>query len=372
MTRTPYNRAALSIPSPQAAELHLTDITDQSVESDFSADPDGMVVTVSAPEERIALATRIRAHISMMRLDHSIKNIFVLPGIIVPLSLAPIPLSLALLQRIVVGLIALTFIASSNYVINELLDAPFDRLHPLKKNRPAALGLVTAPAVYIQWILLMIWGMLVALAVSVPFAITAASLWMMGCVYNIEPLRTKDVAYLDVITESVNNPLRMLLGWFIVTSAIMPPISLLISYWMIGCYFMALKRFSEFREIGSMQLAGSYRKSFQIYSESSLLASVTFYAAVSMLFFGAFIMRYHLELIFAFPFVALMMSTYFNLAFDRNSAVQHPEKLYRKPKLMIQTAITAIVIIALLNLRLPVMDRIFAPTLPPVHIPGIY
>jgi len=30
--------------------------------------------------------------------------------------------------------------ASSNYVINEMLDAPFDRLHPTKKNRPSACG----------------------------------------------------------------------------------------------------------------------------------------------------------------------------------------------------------------------------------------
>lgn len=325
-----------------------------------------------APAEQIPLGVRISAHAKIMRLDHSIKNIFVLPGIIVPLSLIRIPLSIALLGRVVVGLAAVTLIASSNYVINELLDAPFDRLHPLKKHRPAALGLVSTPAVYIQWILTMIAGLLVASTISVAFAVTAGCLWAMGCLYNIQPLRTKDVAYLDVLTESVNNPLRMLLGWFMVTSVLAPPVSLLLSYWMIGCYFMALKRFSEFREIGSKQLAGEYRKSFKHYSEQTLLGSVTFYAAISMLFFGAFIMRYHLELVFAFPFVALMMATYFNMAFDTNSAAQHPEKLYKKPWLMIEAGVAAIIIIALLYLRLPFVERMFAPTLPRAHIPGLY
>ena len=71
-------------------------------------------------------------------------------------------------------------------------------------------------------------------------------------------------SYLDVVTESVNNPLRMLLGWYAITSVIVPPVSLLIAYWMIGCYFMALKRFSELNELhksGDHSVAGAYRAS---------------------------------------------------------------------------------------------------------------
>jgi 4-hydroxybenzoate polyprenyltransferase len=82
-------------------------------------------------------AVRLRAHMQIMRLDHSIKNIFVLPGIIVPLSvLGTSRLSPHLGWNLVVGFVATTLIACSNYVLNEVLDAPFDRLHPKKKNRP--------------------------------------------------------------------------------------------------------------------------------------------------------------------------------------------------------------------------------------------
>ncbi len=62
-----------------------------------------------------------------------------------------------------------------------------------------------------------------SLTISLPFTLTAIALWIMGCVYNIPPLRTKDQVYLDVLTESVNNPLRMLLGWYMVTSVLVPP-----------------------------------------------------------------------------------------------------------------------------------------------------
>ena len=143
-------------------------------------------------------SVRLRAHLQIMRLDHSIKNIFVIPGIVVPLSvLRPPLLSPSLVRNILVGFLATTSIACSNYVLNEVLDAPFDRLHPRKHNRPAAQGLVSVPVAYAQWLLMMAAGIALALTISWPFAFTAAALWVMGCLYNIPPFRTKDKVYLD-------------------------------------------------------------------------------------------------------------------------------------------------------------------------------
>jgi 4-hydroxybenzoate polyprenyltransferase len=189
----------------------------------------------------------------------------------------------------------------------------------------------------------------------------------MGCAYNIKPLRTKDVPYLDVLTESVNNPLRMLLGWYAVAAWLVPPLSLLMCYWMIGCYFMALKRFSELKEIGDRGVAGAYRASFKRYTPESLLVSVVFYASTAMLFFGAFVIRYRIELLLGFPLVALVMAIYFKLAFKQGSAVQNPEKLYREPGLMLWFTATVVVMLMLLFVRLPWLENIFMPTLPVVQ-----
>jgi 4-hydroxybenzoate polyprenyltransferase len=307
---------------------------------------------------------RLSAHVAIARLDHSIKNLFVLPGIVVPLSVAPSLLTRALAVRLLLALLSITLIACSNYVLNEVLDAPFDRLHPTKKNRAAARGHVLFPIAYAQWIAMMLVGIAVGLMVGRLFALAASSLWIMGCVYNIPPVRTKDVAYLDVLTESVNNPLRMLLGWYAVTSVIVPPVSLLMSYWMIGCYFMALKRFSELREFGDAAAAGAYRASFKRYTVESLLVSVVFYASAAMLFFGAFATRYRIELILGFPMVALVMAIYFRLAFKAASSVQNPEKLYREPHLMLGFVATVVVMLGLLFVRLPWLESAFMPTLP--------
>jgi len=316
------------------------------------------------PKLTIPLGKRLRAHIAIARLDHSIKNIFVLPGVIVPISVYPSLFNRQLAGALLLAFAAVTLIACSNYVINEVLDAPFDRLHPIKKNRPAALGLVHTGAAYAQWLVMMVAGIAIDLRISRMFALTALVLWIMGCLYNFPPIRAKDVPYLDVLTESINNPLRMLLGWYAVTSVVVPPVSLLIAYWMIGCYFMALKRFSELSEIKGRYVAGAYRASFRHYTPESLLVSVVFYASAAMLFLGAFIIRYRIELILGFPLVALTMAIYLRLSFKPGSAVQNPEKLYREPMLMASFTATVLVMSLLLFIRLPWLEKFFMPTLP--------
>jgi decaprenyl-phosphate phosphoribosyltransferase len=306
---------------------------------------------------------RLKAHIAILRIDHWTKNVFVLPGIVIPLTLGH-TFNLSMFLNIVLGTISVCLVASSNYVINEILDAPYDRLHPTKSSRPAARGLVNIPLGYAQWLLLMLAGIAIGLFVSKLLAVSLLVLWIMGCVYNIQPLRTKDVPYLDVLSESVNNPLRMLAGWYMVTSTIIPPVSLLASYWMIGAYFMALKRFSELREFADHKSATAYRPSFLRYTERSLLVSVMFYASSSMLFFGAFLIRYRMELILTFPLIATVMAVYCNIAFEPNSAAQHPEYLYRNKPLMISVISCSVAMLVLLIYHVPFLHEIFNPTLP--------
>jgi 4-hydroxybenzoate polyprenyltransferase len=189
----------------------------------------------------------------------------------------------------------------------------------------------------------------------------------MGCIYNIPPVRSKDLPYLDVLSEAINNPIRMLAGWFIVGPNAIAPASLLLSYWMVGCYFMAIKRFSEYRMIGSAERASSYRKSFAFYDEQKLLVSITFYASAAMLFLGAFIMRYRLELLLSFPFVALVMAVYLSVSFKHDSAAQAPEKLYREPYLMGSVIVCAVVMSVLVFVDFPQLSRLLAPTAPTNH-----
>jgi len=322
-----------------------------------------MTPQIIQKDASLSWVDRLKAHISILRIDHWTKNVFVLPGVLIPLTLLH-GVETSLFLHLILGTISVCLVASSNYVINEILDAPYDYLHPAKKMRPAARGLVNVPLGYAQWLLLMMVGVGIGSYVSRFFMASVLALWIMGCIYNIRPLRTKDIPYLDVLSESVNNPLRMLAGWYMVTDTLIPPASLLACYWMIGAYFMALKRFSELREIGDPKRAAAYRRSFLHYTERSLLVSVMFYASSAMLFFGAFLIRYRIELVLAFPLVALVMAVYCNIAFEPDSAAQHPEFLYRNKPLMICVISCSLAMLALLICDIPVLSSIFAPTLP--------
>lgn len=306
----------------------------------------------------------LMGHLAICRVDHWFKNVFVFPGIVAAIGMDRQNVSDGLLMRIFIGLASVCLVASSNYVINEVLDAPSDLAHPVKHTRPVPSGKVSLPLAYVQWILLMVVGVGLGLLISKPFAITVAVLWVMGCIYNIPPVRSKDLPYVDVLSESVNNPLRMLAGWFIVGNESVAPGSLLLSYWMIGCYFMAMKRFAEFRDIGDQARAAAYRKSFAFYTEQRLLVSIMFYGSAAMLFLGAFVMRYRLELILAFPLVALVMAIYLLLAFKPNSAVQRPEGLYKEPTLMAAVVGCALLTGVLLLVDIPALPQVFSPTAP--------
>ena len=300
----------------------------------------------------------------MARVDYWFKNVFVLPGIVVAASTIPVVDWRHVAMQSVLGLASICLVASSNYTLNEILDAPTDRHHEHKRHRPVAAGRVRPSAGYLQWVILAGLGFLLAWQVSPPFLASVAILWLMACAYNVPPLRTKDVPYLDVLTEAVNNPLRMLAGWFIVTDQTIAPASLLLCYWMIGCYFMALKRYAELQSIGDRSRAAAYRASFAFYTTDRLLVAIMFYATAAMLFFGAFCMRYRMELILAFPFVALVMAIYLRVALKAESAAQHPERLYRERGLMLAVVSTSVVMLVLLRVDIPAMYRFFSPTAP--------
>lgn len=304
----------------------------------------------------------LRGHLAIIRTDHWFKQVFVLPGIAAALSDNASAVPGGIWTRLVVGFVSVCLVCSSNYVINEVLDAPSDRAHPIKCARPVPSGLVNVPVAYVQWIALMVVGVGLGFAVSVPFGLTMLALWVMGCIYNIPPVRSKDLPYLDVLSESINNPLRMLAGWYMTGTTAFAPTSLLLSYWMVGCYFMAIKRFSEYGEIGDPGRAATYRKSFAFYTPERLLVSIVFYASAAMLFLGAFVMRYRLELVLSFPLVAIVMAIYLSLAFRADSAVINPEKLYREPRLMLAVSVCAAVMLVFLFVDIPALDTIFRPT----------
>jgi decaprenyl-phosphate phosphoribosyltransferase len=294
-------------------------------------------------------------YIAIARPDHWFKNVFMALGVLLAYFYQPALLQQSVTWPILWAVAATCCMVSSNYVLNEIHDAPSDLNHPTKRDRPVPSGQVWLPAAYAEWLLLTILGLGMASIVNQPFLYTGVILLGMGVVYNIPPLRSKELSYVDVLSEAINNPIRLMLGWFAFNPAEFPPVSLLIAYWMIGAFFMATKRFAEYRSIGNPVVAGLYRVSFRHYDETKMLISMFFYTTCFGIFFGIFIIRYHLELILFVPLVAGFICYYLHVAFKEHSAVQSPERLYRERGLAAYFVLCAIVFVGLMFTQIPVL-----------------
>ena len=304
---------------------------------------------------------RLLPYIKIARPDYWANNVFILPGILLALLFAPPVGGWVLAARVVGCIVAACLVASSNYVLNEILDAPRDAFHPEKALRPIPSGQVNLTLAYLQWLLLAALGFGLAFTLGLRLGLTAVAFWLAGMLYNLQPIRLKDRAYLDVLSESVNNPIRLFLGWFATGHLAAPPLSIITAYWMFGAFLMTIKRFAEYRHIGDPAQAAAYRSSFGTYTEPRLLETIAFFGALFGMLSGVFIARYRIELVLATPLVALAMAYYMHLAFKPDSPVQHPEKLYRQRRLMLLVILAFGACTALLFIDVPPLRSFLAP-----------
>ena len=300
-------------------------------------------------------------YIAIARPDHWFKNIFMLPGIALALSMSSTYVNQDILINILWAVISTCLIASANYTINEWLDAEYDKFHPVKHNRPSVVGNISSFWVYSQWIILSILGLSLASLLGMHFFLYSLALLVMGVLYNVRPFRTKDRIYLDVLSESINNPLRLMLGWTAVVSNIIPPSSVLFAYWMGGAFLMAIKRYAEFRYIGDAEKAGLYRRSFKFYTEDTLMLSAFFYALTSAFFFGIFLIRYKVEFLLTVPFLALLFVWYMAIGMRKDSVTQRPEKLYQERRFMVYLVFLGILVTMVFFIDIPWLDILLNP-----------
>lgn len=301
-------------------------------------------------------ASSWRSYVAIARHDHWFKNAFVLPGAALALILSREPIRLELVLSLLVALVATSLIASANYTVNEWLDAEFDRFHPTKRARPAASTRMSASLVYVQWFLLACAGLGLAFSINFTVFEYELALLIMGLVYNVKPLRTKERPYLDVLSEAINNPIRFMIGWSLIIQTVPPPSSVLIAYWMGGAYLMAVKRFSEYRFIDDPDQAGLYRRSFRFYNENSLLLSSFFYAIFSSTFLGIFLIKYRIEFILGLPLLVALFVWYLAIGMQENSTAQRTEKLYTEWKLMVFVAVLVSFFTVLLFVDIPSLN----------------
>ena len=298
----------------------------------------------------------MNSYIKIARFDHWIKQLFVLPGCMIAIVLLKKDYNNNIIKDIVFSVLSTSFIASANYVINEWLDAEFDKFHPTKCKRVLINITFKKELIYLEYFIFIILGIIFALMVSKVVLIVEIVLLIMGILYNVKPFRLKEVPYVDVLVESINNALRFLIGWFAINTQFYPPISIVFGYWMAGGYLMSIKRLAEYRMINDKARASLYRRSFKFYNDYRLVAYSMFLGLMAVFFLGIFLVKYRIEFLIFIPFFIGLFSYYFEISYKEDSAVQKPEKLYKEKGLVLYIVALIVLFVTLLYVRIPILD----------------
>jgi decaprenyl-phosphate phosphoribosyltransferase len=249
-----------------------------------------------------------------------------------------------------IALVAASLISFANYGINDVVDAKLDAQHQRKKFRLLAIGLLRPRLILLGSALLAIIAIFICwVFVGTHLVFSVGALLVAGFVYNIEPLRLKMVPYLDVVSESVNNPIRIWIGWSAITSDGSPPWLVLVSSWAGGALLMTAKRYAELREAGSPEKAAIFRPSFASYTECRLMFMYGLYSIMALTLFTWFAVLDYAYLLISLPFWLLVVITvYFHmrqLPMDTGDPEKLPTQISIVGVLVLASTLTAILLV---------------------------
>jgi 4-hydroxybenzoate polyprenyltransferase len=204
-------------------------------------------VELTLPGSKASLRTWIRA----LRLHQWTKNVLIL----VPALLAHVIFRRQVLLPGLLAFVAFGLCASSVYIINDLFDLAADRLHPRKRHRPFAAGLISARSGLRVALLLLIAAACIAVNVGPRFVAVLAGYYALTWAYS---LRLKRLPLLDVMMLASLYTLRIIAG----AAATGVPLS----FWLLAfSVFMFLslgfvKRYAELNDVlQAGKLAGHAR-----------------------------------------------------------------------------------------------------------------
>lgn len=278
------------------------------------------------------------SYIKLLRINHWFKNIFLLSGVLFAMfnSITDF-MGIVFVGKLILAFLLSSLVSSASYIINQIADAKYDAMHPIKKNRIIPSGKVSVSVAMGISFLLFVISIIVANSIYTPgFVWSLIGLCLAGLIYNIPPLRLKDVPFIDVVSESINNPIRFMLGWYILSWQ-MPPVGVLVLTWCLGAVFMVAKRYDELRHFGWQLIP--YRSTFSVYTLPRLRLMLCFYTSLSILLWA------NLDLLSSI-FIALFLIWFINEVVTGKMKGKSIEEYVFSPKFILTLAIATLLVIS--------------------------
>lgn len=194
---------------------------------------------------------------------HWIKNLALFAALVFSGNL----LNINSFIKVIYAMIAFNFATSATYLFNDIFDAPRDRLHPFKKNRPIAAGLLPVPIAIVGAIFLTLAAFYISSYLNTLFFFLVFSYLFMQVIYSTG---LKNIPIIDILIIASGFIIRVYSGAFVIDAHL--------SVWFLLCvisvalFLAAGKRRAE---LNIKPTKGTTRKSLSKYDSHLLNSYVT-------------------------------------------------------------------------------------------------
>ncbi len=284
-----------------------------------------------------------------MRPQQWIKNLLLFAGIIFSRNLADGEMRL----RALAGFALFCLISGCIYIINDLADIESDRLHPTKKNRPLAAGILDPRTALIFAVFAVSSALGFSFLLSVKFGLTALAYFIITVLYSHI---FKHVVFIDVILLSLGFVLRAIAGVMVISTGETP---VPMTPWFIMCVlFLALfiSICKRRHELLSLDEASSHRRMLADLNPDLLNQMISISAAATIITYALYLVAetspngngpHGLKMISSLPFVIYGIFRYLYLVFKCQDGGEPDKLIVRDKPLLLNTLLWLLIMIFL-------------------------
>lgn len=217
------------------------------------------------------------ALVRIMRPVHWIKNLALFAAILLTGEL----FNKDLFPNVVWAFIIFCLATSATYIINDILDAKNDRLHPIKRFRPIASGVLPISLAILEALLLIFLSLLLSTSLNSLFFFIVITYLVIQLFYS---LGLKNIAVLDILIIASGFIIRVYAGAFAIDAHL--------SVWFLLCvisvalFLASGKRRAELNLVGESN--SQTRKSLGKYNKELLNSFVTMFGSASWMSWSLF------------------------------------------------------------------------------------
>jgi len=288
----------------------------------------------------VGVMQKIVGYVKLLRPKQWIKNLFV----IAPLVFAKHIFEYNYVIKVIAAFVLFCFISSCVYILNDIIDCDKDRLHPKKKNRPIASGIISKVEGIIVIAVLLPLVLFASFYIDLYFGLVILLYFTNNLLYS---LIVKHVVILDTMSIAMGFLLRVIGGALIIRVYISPWI--LLCTLLLALFLGFSKRRNELVVLEDG--AENHRKILEEYSLEfidNMLSIVTASTvmAYSLYTFSTNSGNYYMML--TIPFVLYGIFRYQYIIYKKNEGGSPEETVLSDIPLIVSIALWGIVSVIIL------------------------